>query len=393
VPVRALSDELRQAVTDLVGTSLTPIAWEQACLPIHHQGLGIRDPVRECAASRIAAMVGFVLHGTESVGAPATLASRLPPDAPQVLDALRATLGTHHDPISRWIADPSAILSAPKNYATQRWWADQCAEARRRRLPGMGTARDAVRLEAQTGPLAGEWLRAPPSATLHTDLSDREFRSLCLWWLGLPICGAGMAILRCPLPGCKEDLDAFGDHLVCCKYNKTTRRHNSLRDAWAAYLRMAGIPHQREVVATGRFRPADILLEGWNAGEDVAVDITVSHPLGAANFPLAPDAAARHLRAKEANKCRKHASSCRGVRWACHPAAYTPWGGQGPMAASLFHEVAKRAGADGLSWTRRARTAELRQALSLSLMREVARQLDARCSLTDQLDALASSLT
>ena len=200
-----------------------------------------------------------------------------------------------------------------------------------------------------------------------------------------------MDTLRCPLPGCSEDLDAFGDHLVCCAHNHTTRRHNALRDAWAGLLRSAAIPHQREVVATCCFRPADILLEGWNSGEDVAVDITISHPMSAANYPLMPECAARHLKVKEVNKRRKHAATCRHVRWACHPAAYSPWGGQGPLAGSLLREVSKRAGADGTSWTRRARAGEMRQHLSLTLMREVARQLDARCLLADQLDAIAQA--
>ena len=123
------------------------------------------------------------------------------------------------------------------------------------------------------------------------------------------------------------------------------------------------------------------------------MDITITHPLGAANFLLAPECASRHLKAKEASKCRKHAATCRSVRWACHPAAYTPWGGQGPLAGSLLREVSKRAGADGSSWTRRVRAAEMRQALSLALMREVARQLDARCLLADELDALPDPCT
>lgn len=59
-------------------------------------------------------------------------------------------------------------------------------------------------------------------------------------------------------------------------------------------------------------------------------------------------------------------------------------GGQGPSAGALLYEVTKRAGADGASWTRRARAQELRECLSLALMRGVAAQLDARCLLKDQ---------
>jgi hypothetical protein len=171
--------------------------------------------------------------------------------------------------------------------------------------------------------------------------------------------------------------------------NGATRRHNVLRDTLAGLLRSAAIPHRLEVVATGRYRPADVLLLGWNAGEDVAVDLVVSHPLGASCYPLVPGAGPRHLKAKEVSKIRKHQASCRAVRWGCHPVAFSPWGGVGPLALSLLHELGRRSAPDGSTWLRKERMAELRQIISLSLMREVARQLSARCLVSDQVEAQA----
>ena len=83
---------------------------------------------------------------------------------------------------------------------------------------------------------------------------------------------------------------------------------------------------------------------------------------------------------------RKNAADCAHAGWGCHPAAYTPWGGMSRGAAKLLAEVSKRAGADGTGWAMRARGAETRQALSLALMREVARQLDARCLAQETLE-------
>ena len=68
------------------------------------------------------------------------------------------------------------------------------------------------------------------------------------------------------------------------------------------------------------------------------------------------------------------------------PGRIHPLGGQGASAATLLWEVTKRAGADGGTWTRRARAQELRQALSLALMLGVTAQLDARCLVEEPVD-------
>jgi hypothetical protein len=374
-----LTAALKEAVTDLIGRSLTPVAWAQATLPTHLQGLGIRDPATCWGPARVAAIAGFCGRASHTVGAPPESVTTPPPDTPAVLRGLATVLGAGHDPTVRWIADPVQICSAASPFTTQAWWAEQVTQGRRKALGGMGTARDRVRLSAQEGSMASEWLRVVPCLNTRTVIPDREFRSLCCWWLGVPVISVGDRPVRCPMPACREDLDAYGDHLVCCPYNGLTKRHNALRDAWCGVLRGAAIDHGREVVARGGSRPADILLVGWDGGSDVAVDLVVSHPLQAASWPLSADTAERHLREQEATKIRRNGGECAAAGWGCHPAAYTPWGGMGRGAASLLAEVSKRAGADGSGWAMRARAAETRQSLSLALMREVARQLDARC--------------
>ena len=63
--------------------------------------------------------------------------------------------------------------------------------------------------------------------------------------------------------------------------------------------------------------------------------------------------------------------------------AYSTWGGEGPGAKRIFHEVLHRATADLQGWQKTERTQELRQTLSLTLAREVARQLRVRCRVND----------
>ena len=214
------------------------------------------------------------------LGPPETVTS-LPPDVIPTLRSLTSVLGPSHDPTSRWIADPLQACSAASPFTTQAWWAEQVTQGRWATLSTLGTARDRVRLSAQEGVLAGEWLRVIPSPNTRTVIPDREFRSLCCWWLGVPVVSVGDRPVKCPMPACREDLDAYGDHLVCCPHNGPTKRHNALRDAWCAVLRSAAIDHGREVIARGGCRPADILLNGWDGGCDVAVDLVISHPLQA----------------------------------------------------------------------------------------------------------------
>ena len=69
--------------------------------------------------------------------------------------------------------------------------------------------------------------------------------------------------------------------------------------------------------------------------------------------------------------------------WGHHPAAYSPWGGEGPAARALLFEVTKRATADLQGWPRTQRMLEIRQGLSLALARGVAAQLALRCPVAE----------
>ena len=351
--------------------------------------MGVRDPERCWAEARVAAIVGFHCRATALVGLPDDIASAPIPDTPEVLAALAQALGPNHDPVSRWTIAPSALATADSSFAKQSWWAEQVAEARRLHLPSLGTARDQVRLVNQEGPFASAWLSAIPNRALGNVLVDTEFRSLCRYWLGLPLLPQGESLPPCP--ECRGAIDPFGDHFVTCKNNGATRRHNALRDAWAQVLATANIRHAKEVAASGGDRPADILLIGWDKGCDVCVDLTITSPLALDAFPLSVEKAKRHLNEAEKEKRSKQLPSCEAMGWGHHPAAYSPWGGQGTAARSLLWEVLKHATSDQQGWAKTQRILELRQNLSITLAREVARQLSLRCQVSDSLEPLLNS--
>ena len=274
------------------------------------------------------------------------------------------------------------MLVAGAEHAKQKWWGDAVAKARRKKLPTLGTARDQVRLLAQDGPLATAWLQVKPSRSLGTVLPDIDFRSLCRYWLGLPLVRDG-STLTCP--ACLEACDPFGDHFVSCHKNGLARRHNALRDEWARLLTTASVPHCKDVAASGGKRPADILLISWDRGRDVAIDFTVTNPLGAEAYPLNLDHARRHLVQAEKDKQNQEGPLCASVGCGFHPAEYSPWGGMGPSARWLLQEVTKRITVDLPHASHSLRAAELRQTLSLALAREVARELALRCRVIDEI--------
>jgi hypothetical protein len=130
-------------------------------------------------------------------------------------------------------------------------------------------------------------------------------------------------------------------------------------------------------------RPADVLLIGWERGRDVAVDLTITHPLGLAGHPITVETAEQHCRRAEATKVANEGDLCRRLGWGFIPAAFTPWGGCGPSARALLHEVGRRATAALEGWPKQRRLQEIHQGLSLTWAREVARQLSLRNRVQD----------
>jgi hypothetical protein len=165
---------------------------------------------------------------------------------------------------------------------------------------------------------------------------------------------------------------------VACTRNGLTQRHNALRDELSKILTVSGIAHLKEMHAQGRDRPADLLLVAWDKGRDLCVDLTITCPFTAENYPLSQEQTARHLKTAEKRKLDKHAASCTRMGWGAHPMAFSPWGSAGPLAKSMTQEILKRSVADLEPDCRGIRVQELRQNLSITLARSLARQLSLR---------------
>ena len=384
---RDLCDALKTAVCDLVGCGITAHAWEQATLPIRLGGLGLRDPSHDRPAARLSALANYHTRASP-VGIPADYWRALAPDTKRAILDVQVVVGPQHDVSSRWANDATAILSADKPSTSQRWWADQIATARRQRLAEDGTARDHVRLLSQEGMLASAWLAVTPSRHMNTLLPDTDFRSLCRFWLGLPLLPDGQTYI-CPL--CRDPVDPFGDHFVTCKHNGISRRHNALRDSLSALLASAGVSHVKEAPSRANIRPAEILLVNWDKVKDLAVDLTVRHPLTLDNYPLTVEGSRRHLARAETDKMDKERrdGSCLAMHWGFQPAAFSTWGAVGPSARHILREITRRLLTDVPAPLSDARASEIMQHLSLTLARQVGLQLSLRCRVLDDSCPLA----
>ena len=122
-------------------------------------------------------------------------------------------------------------------------------------------------------------------------------------------------------------------------------RHNALRDTLVHFLHRAHASVQVEVGA-GLFpdhsqsRPADILLQNWNLGRPVALDISVVSPL---NPSTLAEAGAKFGAVLEATESRKHQANdekCSALGWVSTPLAVDSYGAWGKEASLFLAQVA-----------------------------------------------------
>ena len=243
--VIAFSEHIRRVLEDIIGCPLTSSAWVQATLPISKGGMGVRDPLQVRPSARVAALVAFQTFATSRVGVPVELVSPST-DVAGVLGSLQRLLGNLHEPTSRWVLDPSQLGLGDRAYTKQAWWAGQLDDIQYQRLLQGATMRDVTRFHNQEGPLASAWMSVTPGREGQDCLSDVDFRSLCRFWLGLPLLPMGRCLPPCP--ACGEALDPFGDHLVGCRKNLLVPRHHDIRDHLCDVLQLAGLRYAKEVV-------------------------------------------------------------------------------------------------------------------------------------------------
>ena len=168
---------------------------------------------------------------------------------------------------------------------------------------------------------------------------------------------------------------------MCCKKNNFYGRHFAVQEAmaWMAlsgsqpFLREAAVSKHNAEVGPGprALRPADLLLKAWQGGKEVAVDVTVKHPIQVDQAPYAGPKAEAYLKQIETRKETMYRVPCEKEGWLLTPAGFNIWGGVGPKAKDVLAKLMARGVAAVPTELQPLRRAELRQNLGVSLMRQV----------------------
>ena len=151
---------------------------------------------------------------------------------------------------------------------------------------------------------------------------------------------------ECPARGCRGEADSLGDHSLSCGIGgERIARHNHVRDALFQAAQQAGLAPVREaegLIAGSTDRPADVLLRGWQAGRDTALDFIATNALQAATVVgCATDGAFAVEHAHDA-KLRKYAARCEANGLAFIPLAVDTFGGWHPQALEVIGRLGRQ---------------------------------------------------
>ena len=195
-----------------------------------------------------------------------------------------------------WIKPPDKDCSDV--YETQKSASSKVDVAIMSHLKESATLRDVQRLNRVDSPHANAWLSARPSSMDGSDciLSPKIFRTAVSRLLGQPVSSSSV-----PCPLCKQTMDIYGDHALCCgKSGDRITRHNRLRNV-VFKLADTGLlsPDLEKLGILGvtdktRRRPGDVSIKNWTLRRGLAIDVAVICPL-----------ATSHLR--EAEPCESYA--------------------------------------------------------------------------------------
>ena len=339
--VTATAVGIRRALEGILGRSLPDAAWLQSCLPIRHGGLGIQNPALTHSAAFLASALA------EYSGAFSTTWEETSPCAEfwDVVDSLSNQL-VEDTTLAQWqvehILPPREHILEAK-FHEQRVWSDKVHLRLKQELTTSLPLRDQVRLRDQSEEHAGGWLSVVPNDNLGSRFAKGEYQLLVEFHLGLPLLPDSAA--GHPCDKCGQPMDVFGDHFLTCRHSGLWRRHNFPRDVLSDIATSAGLRCQTEACVQGKARPADVLVYEWDSGRDLAVDLTVRHPLAASGQW---DPRKSQLADAEEEKNRKYLAVCNDEGMDFTPAGISTFGAFGSQGRSflskLFNRYAKRFG-------------------------------------------------
>jgi hypothetical protein len=364
---------LRATLGKIIGSELSDTQWAQAKLPLRQGGLGIRSPADIAAASRIAAYLTWLDSAEKNLEYDeAGLCPLI--DEQRLIQQLSTEVGTQVDPVREW-GTSKKIAPTDGPCCSQQWWTEKAAIRTKQRISTGATPRDEARLHHQKGPIATGWMSVRPSEAAGTLIDSPTYRTLLKWHLGQAILPDDWGGGHCPLQ-CSATVDIYGDHIVTCKRNKLWERHLGIQSYISRCLLHSGIPYKCEVsMNNDTKRDADILLQRWENGAGLAIDVAVCH----STPPSMPNISTTHadsLLANRADRKRaKYQARCTAIGARFEPLVLSTWGTFSPGGESTWRDIVRRLATSYTGGARHTRIAELHQGLSVALMRGVGKQL------------------
>ena len=313
---------LRAGLSKVLNVDLNDDQWLQASLPVGDGGLGIRS-AKMLAPSAFLASAASTLALQQSI---------LPDSISSLEDPTVASAET------RWSSLSGSVQPASEEQHIQKAW-DKPVTGNHQALVFSRASDDVdkARLLAAASPHSGDWLHAPPIASVGLRLSDEAVRVAAAHRLGCKACEPHI----CP---CGKAVEARGLHGLCCRRSGPRhQRHHQMNDiVWRA-IKRAQIPAAKEPVSLlqqdGK-RPDGTTLIPWARGKPMAWDVTVPDTYAESHIDQTAREAGSAANKAAANKIAKY--SALSASHVFFPVAVETAGTWNQSAIELIQEIGRR---------------------------------------------------
>ena len=313
---KLFDDDIHHCFMDCIGFATSDEAWCQAQLGLHSGGLGLRSLSLHSSSVYIASVCSSSVVDSEDI---------------HLTNAIDH-FNSHVSPIEK--LSVNSIISSPiRQKLLSSKVNDHCFQ-------NLFDQSSPARLLSVSAPHATSWLSVIPCTSQGLHLDPIEFRVAVKWWLGLDTSQGSQRAFR---PA--RSLDPVGHHALTCKCGGDfVLRHNALRDTLVHFLHCAHASVQVEVGA-GLFpdhlqsRPADILLQNWNLGRPVALDISIVSPLNPSTLAEAGATFGAVLEATESRKHQANDEKCSALGWVSTPLAVDSYGAWVKRLHCFLHKL------------------------------------------------------
>jgi len=325
---------IKEALGDIVGVPLSELQWNLARLPVKSGGLGITDPMVISSVARISSFISAARHSSTTQISLHQLAPTLSsslitllPLAPSAANPLLSIIQRPYD------HDVITSHSLSEEWSQQKQWTEIIYQKLGSQWSANASDRMVRLKELFSGVHSANWLTCTPRPGIK--FTAPQWQSLLRWRLSVPI---GFSTL---CPGCHQSMDRLGDHALSCHALGIYARHNALRDWFHQQFEKVGYRCIKEVPVDSTLqRPADLLVENFSASGDLAVDVSVVHPL---RFSLRPamETSGRLAHERQEQKNIQYKQLCNSQGWDFTTAVAETTGAWAPQGQQLINKLAR----------------------------------------------------